>query len=127
MTFCKDVSWIGQRCSWGNAKLLAESKWYRLGSDYNDCDPQKVREESDWYRVINLFSSGDWDIYKWMHFFADIAWCNDRYWTSTPYKDTEWKTVKDTAYYRRLDGGYYKGFENGYAYKCCACGFKKSI
>lgn len=87
ITFCEDVTGIGKRCNREDAKTEAESKWYRLGSDYNDGDSQEVREASDRYRVINCFSGGKWDTVKWMEFFRDMSWCDGRYWTSTKSED----------------------------------------
>ncbi|MCX6822929.1 MAG: hypothetical protein NTX91_02935 [candidate division SR1 bacterium] len=101
-TFCEDVSGIRKRCNWEDAKQLAESKGYGLGSDYNDGDSQETKESSDWYRVINLFNNGKGDTVEGMERFRDMAGCNDRYRTATGYTDNN---LKGAARYRKL----YKG------------------
>ncbi len=101
-TFCEEVSWTGQRCNWKEAKTLAESKWYELPTDYNECDSQGIKKNSDWYKVINIFSDGEWDTVEGMELFRDLAGCNSRYWTATPYKNEKWKIVSGVARIRIL-------------------------
>lgn len=126
-TFCEDISWTGQTSNREEAKQLAESKWYRLGSDYNDCDSKDIKEDSDWYKVINIFSNGKWDTLEGMKLFRDMAWCNNRYWTATPHKDKNWDIVSGVARTRTLHENpcssacAYAGYVNR------VCGFKDSI
>ena len=123
-TFCEDVSGAGKRCNWEDAKKLAESKWYTLPSDYNDCDPKDVKENSDWYKVINIFSNGNWDTIEGMKLFRDMAWCNDRYWTATEYTDNNFKGV---ARFRLLDKDYcYRDWNNTDDFSR-VCGLKDSM
>jgi hypothetical protein len=39
-----------------DAKKLATHKCYKLMTDYNDTDTEEIKKQSDWYKVINLFS-----------------------------------------------------------------------
>ena len=101
-TFCKDISWTGKIGHWKDAKKLAKSRWYTLPTDYNDCDPDEVKHDSDWYKMINIFSNGNWDTTQGMELFSDMAWCNDRnnrYWTATAYKYEDWHVSKDKNWY----------------------------
>ena len=102
-TFCEDVSWIGQTCNWEDAKQLAILKWYTLPTDYNDTDSDEVKQQSDWYTVINVFSNGNGDTTEGRKLFRDMAWCTGRYWTATPYKDEKWEEVKDVACVRIMN------------------------
>jgi hypothetical protein len=123
-TFCEDLSWTEQKCNWEEAKQLAESKWYALPSDYNDCDSDEVKQGSDWYKVINIFSNGHWDTREGIECFRDIAWCNSRYWTTTPYKDEKWKSVSGVARSRSLSKASCSRCWNYARYSGRVCGFK---
>ena len=123
-TFCEDVSWTGKMCNWEDAKALAASKWYTLLTDYNDCDSREEKEQSDRYNVINIFSDGNWDTTEGMKLFRDMAWCNDLYWTATPYKDGNWIKGKGVARSRKLDEhNCYRSWDDIY-YNHHVCGFK---
>jgi len=126
-TFCEDVSWTGKNCNWEDAKQLAESKWYTLPTDYNDCDSDEVKQDSDWYKVINIFSNENWDTVEGMKLFRDIAWCNNRYWTSTEYKNDKWEKLEGLARYRILNASYILRSWFTMIYNSRVCGFKKSM
>lgn len=123
-TFCKDISRKGQRYNWLKAEELAESEWYELGSDYNDSDSLNVKESSDWYTVINVFSKGNWDTVEGRDWFRDMTWCHDRYWTSTKHKNEKWKESADLVCNRIFNKfnciRYYKSIN----LKNLVCGFK---
>jgi len=103
-TFCEDISWQNKSFTWEQAQELEKTNtgWYKLMSDYNDCDTDK-KEQTDWYKLINIFSNGNGDTVEGMQLFRDMAWCNYRYWTATPYKDKNWVEVKGVARSRKLD------------------------
>ena len=123
-TFCKDVSGTGQRCNWEDAKALAESKWYALLTDYNECDSDEVKQQSDWYKVINIFSNGYWDTTDGMELFRDMTWCDSRYWTATLYKNEKWEEVNGVARSRLLNTYYCRSYwaDTDGLYR--VCGFK---
>jgi len=126
-TFCEDVSWIDQKCDWEDAKALAKSKWYTLPTDYNDSDSDEVKQNSDWYTVINIFSNGNWDTIEGMKLFRDMAWCNNRYWTATEEKNDKWEEFKDFVRSRNLyDIICYRHWMNFY-FHARVCGFKDSM
>lgn len=102
-TFCEDISWQDKRFTWEQAKELEKTNagWYKLMTDYNNCDADK-KEKTDWYKVINIFSNGNGDIVEGRELFRDMAWCNDRYWTATVYKDENWVENNDLALTRYL-------------------------
>lgn len=102
-TFCKDISRKGQEYNWIDAKELAESEWYELGSDYNDSDSPDVKKSSDWYTVVNVFSNGNWDTVEGRGWFRDMTWCHDRYWTATKYKNEKWEESGDLVCNRILN------------------------
>lgn len=123
-TFCEDVSWTSKAYNWEDAKQLAASKWYTLGTDYNDCDSDEVKQNSDWYKVINIFSNGNWDTAGGMKFFRDMAWCDSRYWTATKYKNEKWKESSFVTRKRKLSE---YGCNRNWDYTnsiCRVCGFK---
>jgi len=122
--FNKDISWIDKKCNWKEAKQLAVSKWYTLPTDYNDDDSDEVKHNSDWYTVINVFSDGKWDTVEGMELFRDLAWCNNRYWTATEYKNDKWEKLEGVARRRRLNESYCYRYW-GYTYGSTrVCGFK---
>ncbi len=102
-TFCEDLSWTGKEYNRKDAKQLAESKWYTLPTDYNEYDSDKEKQQSDRYRVINLFTNGDRNPMIGIGLFRDMTWCKYRYWTATPYKDEKWKEVSDIILIRTLN------------------------
>ena len=126
-TFCEDVSWTGQRCGWEEAKQLATSKWYTLGTDYNNCDSDEVKHDSDWYKVINIFSNGNGDTAEAMELFRDITWCNSRYWTATEYKNDKWEKLEGVFRGRGLgESGCGRDWSST-GYNGRVCGFKDSM
>lgn len=126
-TFCEDVSWIGQRCSWEDAKQLAISKWYKLPTDHNDTDADEIKHDSDWYKMINIFSNGNWETVEGMELFRDMAWCNDRYWTATEHKNDKWEGLESVARYREVNThlvfSYWSDINNTFR----VCGLKDSM
>ena len=127
-TFCEDISWQNKRFTWKQAQELEKINawWYKLMSDYNTCDDDK-KEQTDWYKLINIFSNGNWDTVEGMKLFRDMAWCNDRYWTATLYKNGNWIEDKGVGLGRRL-GKYYCNRGWGYTgYSFRVCGFKDSM
>ncbi|MFA7717962.1 MAG: hypothetical protein WC875_04570 [Candidatus Absconditabacterales bacterium] len=102
-TFCEDISGQNKRFTWEQAQELEKTNagGYKLMSDYNGCDADK-KEQTDRYKVINIFSNGNGDTVEGMVLFKDMAGCNDRYWTTTPYKDENGTEVKGVALIRRL-------------------------
>jgi hypothetical protein len=63
-------------------------------TDYNDTDTEEIKKQSDWYKVINLFSWNKWDIHEWMELFWDMSWCDGMYWTATKYKNEKWEELE---------------------------------
>jgi len=128
-TFCEDISWNKESMNFNDAENLATNKWYKLMTDYNDADAdaEEIKKQSDWYKVINLFSWNKWDTTKWMGFFRDMAWCNDSYWTATKYKNKHWEELEGVVNYRKLSkygcrrGCYGTNTNNR------ICGFKDSM
>jgi len=128
-TFYEDISGQGKRFTFEQAQELEKTNtgWYKLMSDYNDCDTDEAKKQTDWYKVINIFSQNKGDITEWVKLFTDMAWCNDRYWTGTPYKDEDWEEVKGVARCRLL-GKY--GIDRNWNYTIYnyrVCGFKNSM
>lgn len=128
-TFCEDISWQNDTFTFAQAQKLEKTNtwWYKLMTDYNDADSDQEKKQSDWYKLINLFSWNNWDTYAWMEFFRDMAWCNNRYWTATPYKDEKWKIVKGVVRYRKLDKYYCNGYWSITDNNNRVCGFKDSM
>lgn len=128
-TFCEDISGKNSSFTFAEAQKLEKTNagWYKLLTDYNDTDSDQEKKQSDWYRLIDLFSWNNWDTVEWMKFFRDMAWCNNRYWTATQYKDEKWKIVKGVARYRTL----YESHCTSYCYHTHfnnrVCGFKDSM
>lgn len=125
--FCEDISWNKQTMNFNDAKKLATSKWYKLMTDYNDTDAEEIKKQSDWYKVINLFSWNKWDTVEWMTMFRDMSWCNDRYWTTTPYKNEKWEDVSGVVRDRLLNKGHCHRRWNNTNYNNRVCGFKDSM
>jgi hypothetical protein len=44
-----------------------------LLSDYNDYDSVEAKEQSDWYKVLNIFSNGKGDTVEAMELFRNIS------------------------------------------------------
>lgn len=126
-TFCEDISWNKETMNFNDAKKLAISKWYNLMTDYNDTDAEEIKKQSDWYKVINLFSWNKWDIVEGMELFRDMAWCNYWYWTDTPYKDEKWEGLEGVVRNRFLSKDTcYRTWGNPNSYRR-VCGFKDSM
>lgn len=128
-TFCEDISWQDESFTFAQAQELEKTNawWYKLMTDYNDTDSDQEKKQTDRYKLINLFSWNNWDTVEGMRLFRDMAWCNNRYWTATPYKDEKWKIVNGVARYRELYGSHclrswhYTGNDGR------VCGFKDSM
>jgi hypothetical protein len=123
-TFCEDISWNNETMNFYDAKKLATSTWYTLMTDYNDTDVEEIKKQSDWYKVINLFSWNKWDIYEWMELFWDMAWCNHRYWTATKYKTEKWEELEGVVRSRYLYEDSSFNYWNDPDDNSRVCGFK---
>ncbi len=128
-TFCEDISYKRKKFNFAQAQELAKTNfgWYKLMTDYNDCDIDEDKKQTDRYKVINIFSQNKWDTAEWMELFRDMAWCNNRYWTGTPHKNEKWKEVKGIARSRFLDEYYIRGYWNDTNSNNRVCGFKDSM
>ncbi len=96
-TFCGDISWQNKKFTFEQAQELSKQTWYTLMTDYNDTDTEEEKTQTDWYKVINIFSKNKWNDVsnvRWFYLFADMSWYNGRCWTATLYKDENWKEVK---------------------------------
>lgn len=103
-TFCKDVSSQYQSFTFSQAQKLEKTNawWYKLMTDYNETDTEQEKMQTDWYKLINLFSWNNGDTYEWIEFFRDMTWCDNRYWTATKHKNYKWEEVKDVVLLRKL-------------------------
>jgi len=125
-TFCEDISWQNKRFNFAQAQELEKTNawWYKLMTDYNDTDSDQEKKQTDWYKLINLFSWNNWDTTEWMEFFRDMTWCNNRYWVATFYKDEKWEIVNGVACKRVLDENYCSRSWSHTYYIYRVCGFK---
>jgi len=117
-TFCADLTEKWWYKNWDDAKTLANSKWYRLPTDWNDWDNQADKEGTDWYKLEQYF--GDYS-HTWAltHMLGCVP---GRYWTGTEYKNQ-----KGVARIRVLDEyDLYRGWSNIYN-NSRVCGFKDSM
>ncbi len=96
-TFCEDISWQNEKFNFVQAQELSKQTWYTLMTHHNNTDTEEEKIQTDWYQVINIFSQGNGDTPEWMVMFRDMAWCNNTYWTATPYKNENWKEVKGSV------------------------------
>jgi hypothetical protein len=98
-TFCEDISGQNNRFNFVQAQELEKTNswWYKLMTDYNDWDTDEDKKQTDRYKIINIFSQNKGDTTEWMALFRDMAWCNDRYWTGTLYKNEKWEEVNGLA------------------------------
>jgi len=128
-TFCEDISGQNEYFTFAQAQKLGKTNawWYKLMTDYNDTDSDQKKMQTDRYKVINIFSWDNGDTYEWMCMFRDMAGCNSRYWTATPYKDEKWKIVKGVVRSRLLYKIYCSRdwYHTNYCYR--VCGFKDSM
>ncbi|EKD44245.1 MAG: hypothetical protein ACD_71C00199G0001 [uncultured bacterium (gcode 4)] len=128
-TFCEDISGQNNTFTFAQAQELEKTNvwWYRLMTDYNETDTEQEKKQTDWYKVVNLFGENTWDTTGWMAMFRDMSWCNNRYWTATPYKDEKWKLVSGVVRTRLLNEDYCdRNWDNAY-YNNRVCGFKDSM
>jgi len=125
-TFCEDISWQNKSFNFAQAQELEKINawWYSLMTDYNDCDTDDEKKNSDWYKVIHIFSNGNWDTIEGMKLFRDMTWCNNRYWTATEYKNDKWEKIKGVVRYRDLNKNYCNSYWYNTNYYNRVCGFK---
>ncbi len=128
-TFCEDISGKNQLFNVAQSQNIEKTNvwWYRLMTDYNDWDLDEVKKKSDWYQVINIFSHGNWDIVDAMIFFKEMAWCNNRYWTATRYKNELWEGTPESIRVRMLDANYICRSNYSTLNSRRVCGLKDSI
>lgn len=125
-TFCKDIGGKNQTFSHPAAQNLEKenTEGYNLMTDYNETDTKEEREQTDWYKVVNVFSENQWDTIDAMYILRDMAWCNNRYWTATYYKNEKWEVVWGLARLRRLRKSHVsRTWSNTYS-TFLVCGFK---
>jgi hypothetical protein len=128
-TFCEDISWQNKHFKFKQAQELERNNiwWYKLMTDYHPTDSDQEKIQTDWYKVINVFSDGQWDTVEGMQFFRDMSWCNGRYWTATTYKNDKWKKLKSVARFRTLyKHGCGAGWD-GTDYDYRVCGLKDAM
>jgi len=83
-TFCADLAWW-RSMNQKDSMELANSKWYHLLSDWNDCDSEVTKQSTDWYKLENLF----WEYADKWALFCMLGFDNGRYWTGTTYENQE--------------------------------------
>lgn len=118
-TFCPDITGNLWYRKWEEAKILAESKWYRLLTDWRDSYARQHKEETDWYKLEQYFGeyTNTWAI-TYM-----LGCVPGSYWTGTQYNDN----YRSDACFRQLNES---GSHRNWAYVLTCnriCGLKDSI
>ncbi len=126
-TFCEDISGQNKRFTFEQAQELSKQTGYTLMTDYNNIDIEEEKTQTDWYQVINIFSQGNGDTPQWMVMFRDMAWCDDIYWTATPYKDKNWNELKGVVCDRTLVKSTFNSSCSNTDTHNRVCGFKDSM